>query len=483
MIERSIGLATDLYELTMAAAYFDNGLRPWASFELFIRRLPRNRSYLIAAGLEQALDYLKNLRFTSDEIAYLRNHPSFGNVSREFFDYLGEFRFTGDVWAVAEGTAVFEMEPLLRISAPVIEAQIVETFLLATINFQTLIASKAARIVTAARGRSVIEFGSRRAHGSEAGLMAARASYIAGCGGTSNVEAGYLFGLPTFGTLAHSFIMLFDDEDEAFRAFLKVFPETATILVDTYDTVAAVERLSRIFNSTIPAVRLDSGDLLELSKRVRAILDESGKADTKIFASGDLDEYIIEELISRGARIDAFGVGTQLATSYDAPALSGVYKLVAVEDQGETRMKLKLSPEKATYPGPKQIWRLMEDSKYREDLVALALEQAPPSVGSGNDVWRPLLDLVMKGGQNITKEGSPDEPSMSGAGLKGVREARLARANQARARASEELKRLPDELLLLDSETRYPVRMSEELSKQREALEKDITSKRPQESV
>ncbi len=480
MIERSIGLATDLYELSMAAAYFDNRMRQRASFELFIRKLPPARSYLIAAGLEQALDYLKNLIFKSGEIDYLRNHPSFRNVSREFFDYLGEFRFTGDVWAVAEGTAVFEMEPLVRVSAPVIEAQIVETYLLATINFQTLIASKAARVVTAARGRSVIEFGTRRAHGSEAGLMAARAAYIAGCSGTSNVEAGYLFGLPTFGTLAHSFIMMFDDEDEAFRAFLKVFPETATILVDTYDTVEAVERLSRNPELTIPAVRLDSGDLLELSNRVRAILDENGKADTKIFASGDLDEYVIEELISSGAKIDAFGVGTQLATSYDAPALSGVYKLVAVEDQGGIRMKLKLSEGKATYPGSKQIWRLTDAAgRYCEDLIALADEQAPPSAGPGNDGWRPLLELVMKGGQNINREGSTDEPSPSDTG---IRQARLARLNQARARASEELKRLPGELLLLDSDLRYPVRLSEKLSKQREVLEKDITSKRPQES-
>jgi nicotinate phosphoribosyltransferase len=463
MIERSIGLATDLYELTMAAAYFDNGLRHEAVFELFVRQLPPHRSYLIAAGLEQALDYLQSLKFTSEEIAYLRDHPSFANVSREFFDYLGEFRFTGDVWAIPEGTAVFEMEPLVRVSAPIIEAQVVETFLLATINFQTLIASKAARVVTAARGRSVIEFGSRRAHGTEAGLMAARAAYISGCAGTSNVEAGYLFGLPTFGTLAHSFVMLFDDEDDAFRAFLKVFPKTATILVDTYDTVAAVERLSQNFDSTLPAVRLDSGDLLELSKRVRAILDKGGKADTKIFASGDLDEYRIEELISRGASIDAFGVGTQLATSYDAPALSGVYKLVAIERQGRISMKLKLSPEKATYPGSKQIWRATDQSsKYCKDMVALFDETAPQDRDASSEVWRPLLELVMKGGHNIIEQNS----------------SRLERLNTARTRATEELRRLPDELLLLDGQARYPVRMSKRLIEKKEAMEKKIASKR-----
>ena len=463
MIERSIGLATDLYELTMAAAYFDNGLRHKAVFELFVRQLPPHRSYLIAAGLEQALDHLQNLRFTGKEIAYLRNHPSFADVSREFFDYLSEFRFTGDVCAVPEGTAVFEMEPLVRVSAPIIEAQVVETYLLATINFQTLIASKAARVVTAARGRSVIEFGSRRAHGAEAALMAARAAYIAGCEGTSNVEAGHLFGVPTFGTLAHSFVMLFDDEDDAFRAFLKVFPKTATILVDTYDTVAAVERLSKNFDSPVPAVRLDSGDLLELSRRVRAILDKGGKADTKIFASGDLDEYRIEELISRGASIDAFGVGTQLATSYDAPALSGVYKLVAIERQGRVSMKLKLSPEKATYPGSKQIWRATDQSgKYFEDTVALFDEAAPQDRDASSKGWRPLLELVMKDGQNIIEQNST----------------RLERLNVARARATEELKRLPNELLLLNCQARYPVRMSKRLIEQKEAMEKQLSLKR-----
>jgi nicotinate phosphoribosyltransferase len=238
MTQRSISLATDLYQMTMAAAYFENGLHHQkALFELFVRSLPRSRSYLISAGLEQSLEFLRSLRFTEDQIDYLSHHPAFGHVSREFFDYLREFRFTGDVWAVPEGTAVFAMEPALRLTAPVIEAQIVETFLLATMNFQTMIASKAARVVSAARGRSVIEFGTRRAHGSEAGLMAARAAYIAGCIGTSNVEAGFLFGLPTFGTMAHSFVMLFDREDDAFHAFLRVFPDTATILVDTYDTI------------------------------------------------------------------------------------------------------------------------------------------------------------------------------------------------------------------------------------------------------
>src|SRR5436309_2252210 len=247
-------LSTDLYQLTMAAAYFESGVRQRATFEMFVRALPPQRAYLIFAGLEQALDHLTNLRFTRGEIDYLRRQPVFKHVSREFFDFLAELRFTGEVWAMAEGTAVFGREPLLRVTAPIIEAQLVETFLLSTINFQTLIASKAARVVTAAQGRDVIDFGTRRAHGPPAGMMAARAAYIGGCTGTSNAEAGYRFGIPVYGTLAHSFIMAFDNEEEAFRAFLKVFPETATILVDTYDTIAAVKLLARKFGPNVPAV-------------------------------------------------------------------------------------------------------------------------------------------------------------------------------------------------------------------------------------
>ena len=455
MIERAYGLTTDLYELTMAAAYFDNGLEPnRAIFDLFVRALPRHRSYLIVAGLEQALDYLATLRFTGDQVDYLRDHPAFKHVSREFFEYLSEFRFNGDVWAMPEGTAAFGMEPLLRVTAPIVEAQVVETFLLSTINFQTMIASKAARVVTAAGGRGVIEFGTRRAHGTEAGLLAARAAYLGGCIGTSNVEAGHLFGIPTFGTLAHSFVMSFENEDDAFRAFLKVFPETATVLVDTYDTIAAVERLARDFGRRVPAVRLDSGDLCELSKQVRQILDRAGMNDTKIFASGDLNEYKIAELISRGAQIDSFGVGTELATSYDAPALSGVYKLAGLEENGRVSMRIKLSHDKATYPGPKQVWRLTDAAgKHTRDVIALADEVAPPGPAQQGS-WRPLLEPMMN-------EGRPLDGN-SGA------------LNRARARAAEETRRLPDALLDLDSKAQYSVGFSERLGIEREKLERAL---------
>src|SRR5512138_2131265 len=287
----------------MAAAFFENGFNPRASFELFVRRLPERRSYLLAAGLEQALDYLQRLRFKGDEIEYLRRHPAFGNVRPAFFEYLRELRFTGEVWAMAEGTPAFADEPLLRVTAPIIEGQIVETFLLTMLTSQTMIASKAARVVEAAQGRGVVEFGTRRAHGPESGVLAARAAYIGGCVGTSNVEAGLRFGIPTSGTMAHSFIMAFADEGEAFRMFEQVFPENSILLLDTYDTLAAVDKIVAL-GLRPQGVRLDSGNLVALSKLVRSKLDAGGLHETKIFASSDLDEDSITELLARGASVD-----------------------------------------------------------------------------------------------------------------------------------------------------------------------------------
>jgi nicotinate phosphoribosyltransferase len=346
------------------------------------------------------------------------------------------------------------MEPLLRVKGPIIEAQIVETFLLSTLNFQTMIASKAARVVRAAKGRSVIEFGTRRAHGTEAGLFAARAAYIGGCIGTSNVEAGLLFGIPTFGTLAHSFVMSFENEDDAFRAFINIFPENATVLVDTYDTIAAVKRLAKQYkDSAIPAVRLDSGDLCQLSKEVRQILDDAGMTQTKIFASSDLNEFSIADLISRGAQIDSFGVGTELATSYDAPAISGVYKLSGIEENGQIKMRIKLSKDKATYPGPKQVWRLVDSTgKYIRDVISLADEAEPRSERGGTAA--PLLKPVMRHGQILQR------PNAGVAGL-----------NPLRDRALQELEHLPADLLLLKTEARYPVIFSNGLENERARIE------------
>jgi nicotinate phosphoribosyltransferase len=374
---RDAALATDLYELTMAAAYFDNDESAEATFELFVRNFPRNRSYLIAAGLEQAVGYLNELRFTREHVDFLRNHPVFKNVSKEFFEYLNNFRFGGDVWAIPEGTIFFTDEPVLRVTAPMIEAQIVETYLLSVINFETLIATKASRVVQSARGKGVVEFGSRRAHGPEAALLAARASYIGGCVGTSNVLAGYLYGIPIHGTMAHSFIMNYDTEEEAFERFCKVFPSNRSLLLDTYDTVEGAKKA--VSSGVAPSlVRLDSGERYDLSVKVRKILDDAGLKDTKIFVSGDLNEFLLDDLTARGAPIDGFGVGTELVTSRDDPALSGIYKLVAVKRKGKTIYRAKTSEGKQTIPGAKQIHRkYSQDGLIQTDTVALDNEEPP----------------------------------------------------------------------------------------------------------
>src|SRR5256712_2775354 len=326
----SSGLLTDLYELTMAAGYVQNRFEARATFELFVRHLPPRRNYLVAAGLEQALDFLQNVHFSAEEISYLRGLPVFRHVDDAFFDYLAGFRFSGDAWALPEGTIFFPDEPILRITAPIAEAQIIETSLLSILHFQTLIASKAARIITAAAGRPVVEFGSRRAHGMEAGILAARAAFIGGCQGTSNTYSGRRFGIPVYGTQAHSWIMAHADEAEAFRDFLDVFPEQSTLLVDTYDVHAAIEKIMALCRKP-GGVRLDSGDILADSLWVRRRLDRAGWTDVQIFASGDLDEDRIEDLLRSGARIDAFGVGTALSTSADSPAVGVIYKLGGVE--------------------------------------------------------------------------------------------------------------------------------------------------------
>jgi nicotinate phosphoribosyltransferase len=434
---RHSALLTDLYELTMAAAYFENNFRAKASFELFVRSLPPERNYLLAVGLEQVLDYLEDLQFDREDIEFLRKQPVFRNVSDKFFEYLKTFRFTGEVWAIPEGTPVFQEEPLLRVTAPIIEGQIVETYLLSMITFQTMIASKAARVVRAAQGRSVIEFGTRRAHSPEAGTLAARAAYIGGCIGTSNVETGRRFGIPIFGTLAHSFVMAYDDEEDAFRRFQKIFPEHATLLVDTYDTLAAIDKIIQA-GLRPKAVRLDSGDVVELSRAVRRRLDEAGLTDTQIFATSDLDEFVISDILARGAVVDAFGVGTSLAASKDAPTLGGVYKLVDVYAGDRPSYRAKLSPGgKATYPGCKQVYRVKgADQRYAEDIIAHCSEK------HGDE--DPLLVCVMREGERVA--GSPK--------IEAVRE-----------RAKGELAKLPEECHRLDQARPYPVRFSRELER------------------
>jgi len=386
-------LLTDLYELTMAAGYVETGLEARATFELFVRKLPPRRNFLVAAGLEQALEFLESVRFGPGEIAYLRQHPVFADIGTKFFDYLASFRFSGDVMAMPEGTVCFPDEPLLRVSAPIAEAQLAETSLLATINFQTMIASKAVRVVAAAAGRPVIEFGARRAHGIQAGLLAARAAFIGGCRGTSNAEAGCRFGIPTFGTQAHSWIMAHESEQEAFARFLGVFPRHSVLLLDTYDVRAALEKVIAMGRKP-RGVRLDSGDVTADSLWVRRRLDEAGWGDVEIFVSGDLNEDRIASLLAAGARVDTFGVGTALSTSADAPSLGVLYKLVEIERNGGVLEAAKFSAAKVTYPGRKQVYRTVTPmGMYAGDLIALEEESPVPG--------EPLLMPVMRAGQRV----------------------------------------------------------------------------------
>jgi len=380
-------LLVDLYELTMAAAYFEHRVDCCATFELFVRHLPPERSYLVAAGLESALDYLESLHFTDQDVRFLRAQPAFHTVSDSFFDYLRTFRFSGDVCGVNEGTLVFAEEPILQVTAPVLEAQIVETYLLSVINFETLVASKAARVVAAAGGRGVLEFGTRRAQGPEAGVRAARAAYLGGCVATSNVLAGFRYGVPLAGTAAHSWTQVFPSEGESFEALLETFPDTAILLIDTYDPLVGAE-VAASLGRPIPGVRLDSGDLLEKSRRVRDILDRKGRREAKIVVSGDLNEYRIEELVAADAPIDSFGVGTDLATSRDVPALGVVYKLVETEQNGRVEYKTKFSERKVHLPGRKQVFRFADDlGTYDHDLIARADEDYP----EGEALLRPVM--------------------------------------------------------------------------------------------
>ena len=400
--EANVSLLTDFYELTMCASYFENGRNESATFDLFIRKLPPNRSYFIFAGLEQVLLFLEKVKFSEEHIDYLREK----GLTEEFLEYLRGFKFSGEVWSVPEGTVVFPGEPLVRVTAPIIEAQLVETFLLNTVNLQTMIATKASRVVRAAEGRSVIEFGLRRTQGTDAGMKAARTSYLAGAEGTSNVLAGMRYGIPIFGTMAHSYVMFFDKEIDSFRAFAKTFPQTSTFLIDTYDDLKGAENAATVAKELekkgcrLNAVRLDSGNLLTISQKVRQILDDHGLNYVKIFASGDLDEYIIEKLVKKGAKIDAFGVGTRMSTSMDRPYVDVVYKLSGKVEEGNFVPAMKLSNGKVTLPGKKQVFRRKDkNGKCVEDIIGLEDEDVK---------GERLLRKVMKDGR-ITCEMPPLE--------------------------------------------------------------------------
>jgi nicotinate phosphoribosyltransferase len=376
------GLLTDLYELTMAAGYFAAGRQnDIGTFEFTVRRLPRNRDFVLLAGLHRAVEYLLNLSFNADEIAYLRGLEAFRNAAPEFWDYLAEFRFTGDVFAVPEGTVLYAGQPVMNVRAPLIEGQIPETYLLSAVTFETLIATKAARIAHAAQGRDVVEFGTRRAHTPEAGVLGARAAYIGGCAGTSNALAGFQFGIPVMGTAAHSWIMSFETETEAFRELQQLLAGQTVQLIDTYDPIEGARVAARL-GKPLWGVRIDSGDLLPLSREVRRILDIAGLSDAKIMASGDLDEARIADIVAAGAPVDAFGVGTELATSADAPSMGTIYKLVEIQRGSEIRYTAKNSPDKRTLPGAKQLFRYPE-----YDLLGLHNECA----GGSEAMLKPVI--------------------------------------------------------------------------------------------
>ncbi len=445
--ETNMGLLTDLYELTMCASYFEDKRNEAATFDLFIRKLPPQRSYFIFAGLEQVLLYLEKVRFTEEQINYLRKQK----LNEEFLKYLRTFKFTGEVWAVPEGTIVFPDEPLVRVTAPMIEAQLVETFILNTVNLQTMLATKASRVIYAAQDRSVVEFGLRRTQGTDAGMKAARCSYLAGAEGTSNVLAGMTYGIPVFGTMAHSYVMSFDHEIDAFRTFAKTFPHNSTLLIDTYDSLKGAENAVVVAKelekqgNRLNAVRLDSGDLLILSKKVRHILNSHSLQYVKIFASGDLDEYAITDLLKSDAKIDAFGVGTRMSTSFDRPYTDVVYKLSGIVERGTFVPTMKLSTGKITLPGKKQILRQTDEhGKYVQDIIGLENEKV---------AGEPLLIKVMERGRNVY-----ETPKLA----------------EIRTATSLNFSRLPDKHKKLTKASRYPVKLSPELMKIKHQLTEQL---------
>ncbi len=437
-------LLTDLYMLTMLNAYLEEGMAEPAAFELFVRKLPPSRGFLVAAGLEQVLDFLESLHFTEQEIDFLRATGRFG---ARFFEKLPELRFTGDVYAMPEGTLAFPNEPLVRVVAPIAEAQLVEARLINLVHFQTVIASKAARCVLAAPSKEIVDFGLRRAHGAEAGLLAARATYLAGMSGTSTVLAGHRWKIPIFGTMAHSYVQAHDREEEAFFRFAEATPKGISLLIDTYDTVEGAKKVVALAPKLqargirIGSVRLDSGDLRQLAFEVREILDRAGLQEVAIVASGGLDENELKELAESGAPIDYFGVGTKLDTSADAPYLDCAYKL----QEYAGRPRRKRSTGKATLPGRKQVTRRYVDGKMAGDVIHLEGERFE---------GEPLLVPVMLGGRRVL----PKEP-----------------LSRIRTRTLAGLARLPDHLRALETTPPYPVTVAESIEKLVHEVDADTT--------
>ncbi|MFA4903125.1 MAG: nicotinate phosphoribosyltransferase [Desulfobaccales bacterium] len=440
-----LALLTDLYQLTMAACYFDQDMQGEATFSLFIRKYPAQRGYFVAAGLAEALNYLETLRVTAADLAYL---ASTGLFQTRFLDYLKDVRFTGSVRALPEGSIFFIDEPILEVSAPIIEAQLAETFIINAVNLQTMIATKASRVMHAAAGRPLVDFSLRRTQGSDAGLKVARASYLAGFGGTSNVLAGKLYGLPIFGTMAHSYITSFNSEIEAFRAFVRNFPVGPTLLIDTYDNISGAQHAVTVAKELeakgqrLGFVRLDSGDMAAISKDVRRILDDNGLGYVRILASGGFDEHKIAGLLADGAKIDAFAVGTKMGVSADAPYFDIAYKLVRYAD----RPVMKLSSGKVTLVDKKQVWRTYNaQGAMQRDVIALKDE----AVSEGS----PLLEPVMAGGRITGK---------------------LPTLSASRDYFQAQFAKLPETYKTLQDPARYPVSLSVGLKKLQSRVEQDI---------
>ena len=438
----SLALFTDLYELTMAQAYWQSGTTAEATFSLFFRSYPPDRAYFVLAGVYDALDYLEGFHFSDDDVDLLRSMDLF---DQDFLRYLSGLRFTGSVRAMPEGTIFFANEPVIEVTAPVVEAQILETFLINQVNLQSVLATKASRVVHAAGGRTVVDFAARRTHGVDAANKLARVSYMAGFAGTSNVLAGKTYDIPTFGTMAHSFVESFPSEADSFRAYADSFPDTTTLLVDTYDTVEGVRKAIvvakelRLRGHSLQAVRLDSGDLLDLSRKTRALLDEARLTDVRVFASGGLDEFELDTLVRAGAPIDGFGVGTKVGVSADAPWTDSAYKLVEYDG----RPTLKLSSQKQTLPGAKQVFRSRHrGGSYLSDVIAQASEPSPEEAEA-------LLSAVMSSGKRL------DQPIS---------------LEQLRGRFAQEFGRLPDQHKALRSPVMYTVTTSEKLERLRQAV-------------
>lgn len=444
--KEDLGLFTDLYELTMSQAFFRQGMSATATFSLFTRTYPLNRAYFVSAGLEDVLDYLSNLNFSGRAIDYLR---ATGIFSDDFLEYLRGLRFTGSVRAIPEGRLYFTDEPAVEVTAPLIEAQLVETFIINQVNLQSMLATKATRCVWAAQGRGIADFASRRTQGTDAALKMARASYIAGFTSTSNVLAASLYGMPPSGTMAHSFISSFPSELDAFRAYAASFPDRTTLLVDTYDTITGTRNAVQVAkemevanNGRLVAVRLDSGNFDELSRQVRKILDDSGLGYVKIVVSGGLDEYALEALVKAGAPIDLFGVGTKAGVSADAPWSDMAYKLVNFNG----RPVIKLSTGKVSLPGPKQVYRTKDaNGKFAKDIIAMENENLPGGL--------PVLEEFMKDGQRIGPAATIEE---------------------IRTRFEEEFAALDDRFKALNNPPRYPVSVSSRLERLSSEVQEEV---------